>query len=257
LSSPHPAFDGQQRQLGHSTNGAFHNLVLLLRFSDHANRALPRRADISRLYNSDANNPLAEVVAMNRFYVSSALRGKCHSNIVRMGVIVHELGHYPGLPDQLKLSTTSNTVYKIKAGYPEGEYLLIENRQPTEYNMMMEGGGLAIYHIDNKAFEDIALLAMPIVIAIYCLALSTYPNCTKRQRDDVDFERQCSRRHQHCWGERPPPRLHIVRGGYRRSPCLVPCRRADNQCSIADAVFPSTWRRKTRRLRSLRRPLTA
>ncbi len=74
---------------------------------------------------------------MNRFYILSALRDKCHSNIVRMGVIVHELGHYPGLPDQLKSSTTSNTVYKIKAGYPEGEYLLIENRQLTESHKMM------------------------------------------------------------------------------------------------------------------------
>jgi hypothetical protein len=220
-------------------------------------RALPSRADISRLYNSDANDPLAEVVAVNRFYVSSALRGKCHSNIVRMGVIVHELGHYPGLPDQLKSSTMSNTVYKIKAGYPEGEYLLIENRQPTGYDMMMEGGGLAIYHIDDKVFEDIALLAMPIVIAIYCLALSTYPNRTKQRRDDVNFERQCLRRRQHCWGERPPPQLHIVRGGYRRSPCLFPCRRADDQCSIADAVFPLSLWRKTWRLRSPRRPLTA
>ncbi len=160
---------------------------------------------------------------MNWFYVSSALRGKCYSNIVRMGVIVHELGHYPGLPDQLKSSTTSNTAYKIKAGYLEGKYLLIENRQPTGYDMMMEGGELAIYHIDDKAFEDIALLAVPIAIAIYCLASLTYPNRTKQRRDDVDFERQCSRRRQHRWGERPPPRLHIVRGGYRRSPCLVPC----------------------------------
>ncbi|KAL3769000.1 hypothetical protein ACHAW5_007826 [Stephanodiscus triporus] len=335
-SSSHPASDGQQRQRGlfHSTNGTFHNLVLLLRFSDHVDRDLPSRADISRLYNSDASNPFAgddivptgsvrqvyesnsystltfettvvdwitlskpesyygngnngftkfkeaivealtkldnseggfdftefdlddngaldglgilhsgfgaeyggvdchgapsenriwshkggmdewtsspeaggEVVRVNRFYVSSSLRGVCHSNIVRMGVIVHELGHSFGLPDlydetfdgkglgaydfmsetwgwdgsgmyppklsawskvflgwakveviaydgtyELKSSTTSNTVYKIEAGYPEGEYLLIENRQPTGYDIMMEGGGLAIYHIDDKA----------------------------------------------------------------------------------------------------------
>jgi M6 family metalloprotease-like protein len=147
-----------------------------------------------------------DIVSVNRFYVSSALRGKCHSNIVRMGVIVHELGHYLGLPDlydetfdgsglgaydfmsqswgldgsgmyppnlsawskvhlgwanveviaydgtyELESSATSNTVYKIVAGYPEGEFLLIENRQPTRYDMTMEGGGLAIYHIDDMA----------------------------------------------------------------------------------------------------------
>ncbi|KAL3817197.1 hypothetical protein ACHAXA_007740, partial [Cyclostephanos tholiformis] len=151
-----------------------------------------------------------ETVAVNRFYASSSLRGVCNSNIVRMGVIVHELGHYLGLPDlydetfdgsglgaydfmsqswgldgsgmypptlsawskvrlgwakveviaydgtyRLESSASSNTVYKIEAGYPEGEYLLIENRQPTRYDRMMEGGGgLAIYHIDDKVGDQ-------------------------------------------------------------------------------------------------------
>jgi len=38
-------------------------------------------------------------INVNRYYVSSALRGKCGSDIVRMGVICHELGHYLGIPD--------------------------------------------------------------------------------------------------------------------------------------------------------------
>ena len=337
------ASSGQQRHrsLYHPANGTMHNLVLLLRFSDHAKRDLPSRADISRLYNSDSTDPFAgdvddivptgsvrqvyesnslsiftiqttvvdwitlskperyygngnngftkfkeaivealtmldnggggamggppfnfaefdldengaldglgilhsgygaeyggddchgapdkdriwshkggmdwtsspeaggHVVDVNRFYVSSALRGKCHSNIVRMGVIVHEIGHYLSLPDlydetfegkglgaydfmsqswgfdgsgmyppnlsawskvflgwakveviahdgtyKMESSATSNKVYKIEAGYPEGEYLLIENRQPTGYDVKMKGGGLAVYHIDDKA----------------------------------------------------------------------------------------------------------
>lgn len=53
---------------------------------------------------------------------------------------------------RLKSSATSNIVYKIMAGYPTGEYLLIENRQPIGYDSKMNGeGGLAIYHIDDKA----------------------------------------------------------------------------------------------------------
>jgi hypothetical protein len=52
---------------------------------------------------------------------------------------------------QMESSATSNKVYKIEAGYPEGEYLLIENRQPTGYDVKMESGGLAVYHIDDKA----------------------------------------------------------------------------------------------------------
>lgn len=146
-------------------------------------------------------------VTMQRYYASSSLRGTCNSNIVRMGVIVHEIGHFLGLPDLydetftgaglgaydfmseawgwdgsgivppslsawskvqlgwaevativydgtylLESSTTSNTVFKIEAGYPEGEYLLIENRQKTGYDSLMRGdGGIAIYHIDEKA----------------------------------------------------------------------------------------------------------
>lgn len=38
-------------------------------------------------------------ITTNRYYVSSALRGLKDSNIVRMGVLCHELGHYLGLPD--------------------------------------------------------------------------------------------------------------------------------------------------------------
>ena len=332
------ASSGQQRHrsLYHPANGTMHNLVLLLRFSDHTKRDLPSRADISRLYNSDATDPFAgdvddivptgsvrqvyesnslsiftiqttvvdwitlskperyygngnngftkfkeaivealtmldnggggfdfpafdldengaldgfgilhsgygaeyggddchgapsedriwshkggmdewksspdvggQVVAVNRFYVSSSLRGVCNSNIVRMSVIIHEIGHYLGLQDlydetfegkglgaydfmsqswgfdgsgmyppnlsawskvflgwakveviahdgtyKMESSATSNKVYKIEAGYPEGEYLLIENRQPTGYDVKMKGGGLAVYHIDDKA----------------------------------------------------------------------------------------------------------
>lgn len=145
-------------------------------------------------------------VRVHRYYVSSALRGKCHANIVRMGVICHELGHYLGLPDlydgtfegsglgaydfmsqswgwdgggiyppnlsawsrlgvgwaratvidkdgtyELRASTISNVVYKITAGYPEGEYLLLENRQPYGYDSKIEQGGIAIYHVDENA----------------------------------------------------------------------------------------------------------
>jgi len=152
------------------------------------------------LHNSDPIN-------VNRYYVSSALRGKCGSDIVRMGVICHELGHYLGLPDlydpsfsgvgigaydfmsqswgfdgsglyppflsawskvevgwakvveiihdgtfDIEASWKSSIVYKLSAGFPEGEYLLIENRQPYSYDEKLPGiGGLAIWHIDDNA----------------------------------------------------------------------------------------------------------
>mmetsp|Transcript_22446 Transcript_22446/g.48834 ORF Transcript_22446/g.48834 Transcript_22446/m.48834 type:complete len:1184 (-) Transcript_22446:70-3621(-) len=148
-----------------------------------------------------------EGIKVSRYYVSSALRGKCGNDIVRMGVICHELGHYLGLPDLYDISfegtgigaydmmsqswgfdgsgmyppylsawskvqvgwvdpilITKNGVYNIEAsslnggqvyrideGFPEGEYLLIENRQPNGFDGKLPQGGIAIWHIDDNA----------------------------------------------------------------------------------------------------------
>lgn len=46
---------------------------------------------------------------------------------------------------------THQQLYRIDHGFPDGEYLLIENRQPHGYNSIVPQGGLVIYHIDEKA----------------------------------------------------------------------------------------------------------
>lgn len=48
-------------------------------------------------------------------------------------------------------SEISPIVYRIDAGYPDGEYLLVENRQPVGLDRDMPQGGLAIWHIDDLA----------------------------------------------------------------------------------------------------------
>jgi len=172
--------------------------------TQNENRVWSHKGGLSWTSSSSTSSP--EPVNVNRYYVSSALRGKCKSNIVRMGVICHEIGHYIGLPDlydetfdgtglgaydfmsqswgfdgsgkyppnlsawskvqvnwatvitittngqyELQDSTSSNVIYKITHGYPDGEYLLLENRQPIGYDSKIIGsGGIAIYHIDDN-----------------------------------------------------------------------------------------------------------
>lgn len=41
--------------------------------------------------------------------------------------------------------------YRINLGYPSGEYLIVENRQPSGFDGAMPQGGLVIWHVDEAA----------------------------------------------------------------------------------------------------------
>jgi M6 family metalloprotease-like protein len=56
----------------------------------------------------------------------------------------------PGTYDIGQLATNAQ-VYRIDEGYPSGEYLLIENRQPAGIESAIPQGGLCIFHIDDNA----------------------------------------------------------------------------------------------------------
>lgn len=51
-------------------------------------------------------------------------------------------------------SETNDQIYKVNWGYPPGEYLLIENRQPTGFDKNIPRGGLAIWHIDENVGDN-------------------------------------------------------------------------------------------------------
>lgn len=45
---------------------------------------------------------------------------------------------------------TNNQIIRIDHNYPDGEYLLVENRQPAGTETCMPQGGLIVYHIDEQ-----------------------------------------------------------------------------------------------------------
>jgi M6 family metalloprotease-like protein len=149
-------------------------------------------------------------IKVQKYHISTSLWGLRGGAIGRIGVIVHEMGHFLGLPDLYdpdeyggtglgswgvmsnswgfdwqqyypchgsaymkaelgwldvhsptpgvnKISRTTDhnpahpQIYRIDEGFPEGEYLLIENRQPYGLDSLIPQGGLIIYHIDEAA----------------------------------------------------------------------------------------------------------
>ncbi len=49
---------------------------------------------------------------------------------------------------------TDPVIYRIDRGFPDGEYLLIENRQPAGFETDLPQGGLCVFHIDERANFD-------------------------------------------------------------------------------------------------------
>ena len=60
------------------------------------------------------------------------------------------------VPGTYSLSGSWNTpqVYKISAGFPANEFLVIENRQKQSFDAKVPTPGICIWHIDNAAFDN-------------------------------------------------------------------------------------------------------
>jgi M6 family metalloprotease-like protein len=156
-------------------------------------------------WTSADNNGAGAKVKVSLYHTEPALWGTSGTNITRIGVICHELGHFFGLPDLYDTDSTSKGLgawcmmadswgfatdqlrpphfsawckavlgwttpsesldpatfvlgqaetfahsAKITHGFPPGEYLLIENRQPVGLDSNIPAGGLAIFHVDEN-----------------------------------------------------------------------------------------------------------
>lgn len=64
--------------------------------------------------------------------------------------VISETGMY-----EIEAATSAPVAYRVDENFPEGEYLLIENRQKKDYDSEMGHGGLLIYHIDDNAAYSI------------------------------------------------------------------------------------------------------
>jgi M6 family metalloprotease-like protein len=49
---------------------------------------------------------------------------------------------------------SSPSIFRINNGYPSGEYLLIENRQPAGFDRNIPQGGLAVWHVDENKTDN-------------------------------------------------------------------------------------------------------
>jgi hypothetical protein len=65
-------------------------------------------------------------------------------------IVIAQDGYYA-----LQALELSNQAYRIDHGYPTGEYLLIENKQPVKWDMDVVQGGIVIYHIDANADRQV------------------------------------------------------------------------------------------------------
>jgi len=54
----------------------------------------------------------------------------------------------------LPQAESSPSVFRIEQGFPSGEYLLIENRQPSGFDRDIPQGGLAVWHIDENKWGN-------------------------------------------------------------------------------------------------------
>jgi M6 family metalloprotease-like protein len=54
-------------------------------------------------------------------------------------------------------SLTTQQIYRIASPFPDGEYLLIENRQPLEWDSKLKGSGIVIWSIDESIQGNTAI----------------------------------------------------------------------------------------------------
>ncbi len=74
----------------------------------------------------------------------------CAWSKIRLNWLIPTVLDTPGIYALTQVESIG-AVYRVDAGYPPDEYLLIENRQPFGHESAIPQGGLAIFHIDDTS----------------------------------------------------------------------------------------------------------
>lgn len=108
----------------------------------------------------DQGRPRLPLGGIGRFGTMSSLQGwdyasttpgyLCAYSRARIGwvdpIVIDRDGYYVVQPLEI-----ANSIYQIKHGYNEGEYLYIENKQQLKWDKDVRQGGIVIYHVDETA----------------------------------------------------------------------------------------------------------
>lgn len=118
------------------------------------------------LYDADENDPAIAVGGIGSFDIMSNTYGWNRdmsipghlSPFSRLSIegwlepiLITQDGTYAIQPSEI-----SSQVYKLTHNFPEGEFLLIENRQSVKWDKDWPSNGIVIYHIDEKAQHQAA-----------------------------------------------------------------------------------------------------
>ena len=74
---------------------------------------------------------------------------KLEMGFLKEPIEITESGFYTARPSNLYPD-----IYSIKKGYPEGEMLLLENRQALGFDATLPSGGMLIYKIDGTIYYN-------------------------------------------------------------------------------------------------------
>lgn len=115
---------------------------------------LPDLYDPDRTENSYGGVGRYDLMALPLGYASTSRPGSLSPwSKMQLGWVVEKEVSINGEYNILE-SKSATEVVVIKDGFPDGEYLIVEHRQPTGFDIDLEVGGMLVWHIDETVANE-------------------------------------------------------------------------------------------------------